>query len=222
MYDQFSYWLDDPDGSAKNERNVAVFRFAHSLLKRALSDSFTNAVPPPPAPGFPSSGAAGSGAAGSGIGAAGAGASGRKSRQQRSWSLVDHLGDERLALQVAKEIVERAEPETIAEAVPQVGAGAGAETGNRKKMAAQLVSIVLQQTLADVELELQVQAPASASSIRPEVAPLPAEANNNNQLLSIVNRHLDLGKSQATSAIPFPSAFQVQIFISSLSVFVYK
>ena len=176
MYDQFSYWLDDPDGSAKNERNVAVFRFAHSLLKRALSDSFANAVPPPPA---------------SGVAASGAAASGRKSRQQRSWSLVDHLGDERLALQLAKEMVDHSEPEVVPEVAP--------ETGSRKKMAAQLVSIVLQQTLADVELDLQVK--ASASSIRPEVAPLPVKANNNVRLLPIVNRHLDLGKSQATSAL---------------------
>ena len=191
LYDQFSYWLDDPDGSAKNERNVAVFRFAHSLLKRALSDSFANAVPPPPTSGSPVTSALPT--------------SDRKSRQQRSWSLVDHLGDERLALQVAKEVVGR--PEVTPEVAPP-------ETGSKRKMAAQLVSIILQQTLADVELELQVKASASASSIQPEVAPLPVEANNNIRLLSNVNRHLDFG----TSAFHFFSALLIQFRLIQLNL----
>ena len=171
LYDQFSYWLDDPDCSgqnseARNERNVAVFRFAHSLLKRALSDSFAsvamnienlNKCNPSPE---------------------------RKSRQQRSWSLVDHLDDERLALQLAKEMVERTESDPLPLPPPPPPPPPPSE-GSRTKLAAQLVSIILHQTLADVELELQV----------PQLVPTgPAQATDPAGRQPI-NRHLDLGKS---------------------------
>ena len=97
LYDQFSHWLEDPnnDQSAKNGRNAAVFRFAHGLLKRTLSDSFAS------------------------VAMNIENLSGMKDVQskqrsktaggpkQRSWSLAEHVGDERLALQLAKEIVEQ-------------------------------------------------------------------------------------------------------------------
>jgi len=176
LYDQFSYWLDDPDCSgqnseARNERNVAVFRFAHSLLKRALSDSFAsvamnidnlNKCNPSPE---------------------------RKSRQQRSWSLVDHLDDERLALQLAKEMVERTESGPLP--LPPPPPPPPPSEGSRTKLAAQLVSIILHQTLADVELELQV----------PQLVPTgPAQATDPAGRQPI-NRHLDLDKLRSQDSV---------------------
>jgi hypothetical protein len=41
LYEQYSRWLDDVDGNRElDARDIAVVRFAGSLLKRTLSDSF--------------------------------------------------------------------------------------------------------------------------------------------------------------------------------------
>ena len=41
LYEQYSRWLDDVDGHRElDARDIAVVRFAGSLLKRTLSDSF--------------------------------------------------------------------------------------------------------------------------------------------------------------------------------------
>jgi len=41
LYEQYSRWLDDVDGHHElDARDIAVVRFAGSLLKRTLSDSF--------------------------------------------------------------------------------------------------------------------------------------------------------------------------------------
>lgn len=103
----------------------------------------------------------------------------RRGSTQRSWSLAEHVGDERLALQLAKEMVEREVPEEqvlpMPDIVPLVPVAIEEEkavaeeepeevkpakkSSNRSKVACQLVSIVLEQKLAEVELELQVPGP---------------------------------------------------------------
>ena len=112
----------------------------------------------------------------------------RRGSTQRSWSLNEHVGDERLALQLAREMVlEREIPMEeqvlpMPDIVPLLPVDAieeetlpiaeepeeeeEDETSNKKKnnnnnnskskVACQLVSIVLEQKLAEVELELQV------------------------------------------------------------------
>ncbi|XP_046461885.1 uncharacterized protein LOC124208188 isoform X2 [Daphnia pulex] len=106
LYDQFSHWLEDPksgESGQQNGRNAAVFRFAHGLLKRALSDSFASvalnienlsAHPETRMKDIKLSSS-------SEI---------RRGSTQRSWSLNEHVGDERLALQLAREMVEREIP----------------------------------------------------------------------------------------------------------------
>ena len=181
LYDQFSYWLDDPEGQADgNGRNLAVFRFAHGLLKRALSDSFASVamnienlsssdtrMKDIKLSSAPTTGA------GSGAGSGCPSDQWIRSDQrfkQRSWSLVEHLGDERLALQLAKEMVERSEvakeaANSCKTAHQEDADGAtdgvkGSKSGGRNtRLACQLVSIVLEQSLAEVELELQVPRP---------------------------------------------------------------
>ena len=120
----------------------------------------------------------------------------RRGSTQRSWSLNEHVGDERLALQLAREMalereipmeeqvlpmpdivpllpVDAIEEETlpIAEEPEEEEED---ETSNKKKnnnnnnskskVACQLVSIVLEQKLAEVELELQVPDSSRLSS----------------------------------------------------------
>ncbi|XP_059350664.1 uncharacterized protein LOC130693764 isoform X3 [Daphnia carinata] len=103
LYDQFSHWLDDPNGGEslqQNGRNAAVFRFAHGLLKRALSDSFASvALSIENLSAHPETLMKDIKLAAS--------SEGRRGSNKRSWSLNEHVGDERLALQLAKEMVER-------------------------------------------------------------------------------------------------------------------
>jgi hypothetical protein len=118
----------------------------------------------------------------------------RRGSTQRSWSLNEHVGDERLALQLAREMVEREIPMEeqvlpMPDIVPLLPVDAIEEEetldpldqeqpekspanqkkkdslGNSKsKVACQLVSIVLEQRLAEVELELQVPGSSRISS----------------------------------------------------------
>ncbi|XP_046652893.1 uncharacterized protein LOC124343574 isoform X2 [Daphnia pulicaria] len=190
LYDQFSHWLEDPksgESGQQNGRNAAVFRFAHGLLKRALSDSFASvalnienlsAHPETRMKDIKLSSS-------SEI---------RRGSTQRSWSLNEHVGDERLALQLAREMVEREIPMEeqvlpMPDIVPLLPVDAIEEEetldpldqeqpekspanqkkkdslGNSKsKVACQLVSIVLEQRLAEVELELQVPGSSRISS----------------------------------------------------------
>ncbi|XP_045024136.1 uncharacterized protein LOC116923912 isoform X3 [Daphnia magna] len=103
LYDQFSHWLDDPNGGEsvqQNGRNAAVFRFAHGLLKRALSDSFASvALSIENLSAHPETLMKDIKLAAS--------SESRRGSTKRSWSLNEHVGDERLALQLAKEMVER-------------------------------------------------------------------------------------------------------------------
>ncbi|XP_059350663.1 uncharacterized protein LOC130693764 isoform X2 [Daphnia carinata] len=184
LYDQFSHWLDDPNGGEslqQNGRNAAVFRFAHGLLKRALSDSFASvALSIENLSAHPETLMKDIKLAAS--------SEGRRGSNKRSWSLNEHVGDERLALQLAKEMVER---ETLMEEqvlpmpdiVPLLPVDAIEEeaaldepeepkkttamkkkSNSKSRMACQLVSIVLEQRLAEVELELQVPGPSRLRS----------------------------------------------------------
>ena len=202
LYDQFSHWLEDPNGaeSGQNGRNAAVFRFAHGLLKRALSDSFASVAlnienlssqPETRMKDIKLS----------------ASSESRRGSTQRSWSLAEHVGDERLALQLAKEMVEREVPEEQVLPMPDIvplvpvpmeeeeptpikepeperidkeksnkknnGNSSSSNNNNRNKPPCPLVSIVLEQKLAD--LELQVPAPCSRRAVR---SPAP---NNNSR-----------------------------------------
>ena len=183
LYDQFSHWLEDPnsgESGQQNGRNAAVFRFAHGLLKRALSDSFASvalnienlsAHPETRMKDIKLS-------ASSEI---------RRGSTQRSWSLNEHVGDERLALQLAREMVEREIPmeeqalpmpdivpllpvdaieeETLPIEEPEEETSqANKKNSSKSKVACQLVSIVLEQKLAEVELELQVPGSSRISS----------------------------------------------------------
>ena len=110
----------------------------------------------------------------------------RRGSTQRSWSLAEHVGDERLALQLAKEMVEREIPEEqvlpMPDIVPLVPVSIEEEKSvpaepdeevkkkkktsrNNNKVSCPLVSIVrLEQRLAEVELELQVPEPINRPS----------------------------------------------------------
>ena len=113
-----------------------------------------------------------------------------KGQQKRSWSLADHMGDERLALQLAKEMIMEQEMEQVHPMPEPVTAAETADTnsggdeadeesdggggGQKKKTATTSarpsVSITVEQNLAEVELELQVSVTTSAS-IRPHFTP---------------------------------------------------
>lgn len=183
LYDQFSHWLDDPNGGEsvqQNGRNAAVFRFAHGLLKRALSDSFASvALSIENLSAHPETLMKDIKLAAS--------SESRRGSTKRSWSLNEHVGDERLALQLAKEMVEREtlmeeqalpmpdivpllpvdaieEEETLDEPEEPQKTATKKKGNSKSKMACQLVSIVLEQKLADVELELQVPGPSRLRS----------------------------------------------------------
>ena len=126
----------------------------------------------------------------------------RRGSTQRSWSLAEHVGDERLALQLAKEMVEREVPEEqvlpMPDIVPLVSMPIEEEMvqkettdpvvgetkpgpspvkkhhRNNNKIACQLVSIVLEQRLAEVELELQVPSNNHSVMNRPALSPFNA------------------------------------------------
>ena len=119
----------------------------------------------------------------------------RRGSTQRSWSLAEHVGDERLALQLAKEMVEREIPEEqvlpMPDIVPLVPVSIEEEKSvpaepdesvkkkkktsrNNNKVSCPLVSIVrLEQRLAEVELELQVPVPICRTN-----RPSPARINS--------------------------------------------
>ena len=97
----------------RNGRNAAVFRFAHGLLKRALSDSFASvalnienlsAQSETRIKDIKLS----------------ASSESRRGLTQRSWNLAEHVGDERLALQLAKEMVEREISEEQVLPIPEI------------------------------------------------------------------------------------------------------
>jgi hypothetical protein len=192
LYDQFSHWLEDPksgESGQQNGRNAAVFRFAHGLLKRALSDSFASvALNIENLSAHPETRM-------KDIKLSSSSSEIRRGSTQRSWSLNEHVGDERLALQLAREMVEREIPMEeqvlpMPDIVPLLPVDAIEEEetaidpldqeqpekspanqkkkdslGNSKsKVACQLVSIVLEQRLAEVELELQVPGSSRISS----------------------------------------------------------
>ena len=137
LYDQFSHWLDDPNGDSAAQtagRNAAVFRFAHSLLKRTLSDSFASVA--------------------MNIEQLSNKSDIIKSKKsnigvpKRSWSLAEHVGDERLALQLAKEMVEQGALEEEALPMPDIVPVVQvvhhhAESKDRKKKMASAVSPLL-------------------------------------------------------------------------------
>lgn len=164
-----------------NGRNAAVFRFAHSLLKRALSDSFASVamnienLSSRPEARMKDIKLSTSGAKSKAI---------NKGQQKRSWSLADHMGDERLALQLAKEMIMEQEleqvhpmPEAVtAEAAANSGGdeadeesdgGGGGEKGKKTAItsARPSVSIKVEQNLAEVGLELQVSKLRSQASV---------------------------------------------------------
>ena len=144
LYNQFSHWLDDPDGRDHSSgRDVAVFRFARRLLKRALSDSFANVALKISEP----------------CSKVNPGSDNRRSSStnRRSQSMVDHLSDEKFALYLAKDIIHGSvckEPDAGTECD-----GIDSDKANLCQRGSSkiglLVSIVLHETLADVELALQ-------------------------------------------------------------------
>ena len=151
LYDEFSHWLENPDGKNPDKRDVAVFRFAHSLLKRALSDSFASVamkienfsdgkksikdikLSSSAKTEEPSSGTAGNST---------------KRPKQRSRSLAEEATDDRMVLQLAKELLHRAEQR------------------EEPKLTCNVVSIVLEQNLAEVELQMAPPARASNGMLR--------------------------------------------------------
>lgn len=113
-----------------------------------------------------------------------------KGQQKRSWSLAEHMGDERLALQLAKEMIMEQEMEQVHPMPEPVTAAETAETnsggdeadeesdgggGEKKKTAITSarpsVSITVEQNLAEVELELQVSTTTTSATIRPHFIP---------------------------------------------------
>ena len=179
LYDEFSHWLDDPGAKNSDQRDVAVFRFAHGLLKRALSDSFasvamnieslaamqqdnnetTTTTKLKDIKGFLSSSATSSAAA--------------QALAHKSRSLDQEIGDQRVALLLVNQLVNRKQLTTKPEAPsadgesqeqqPQQQPISAAESSSRR-LACHLVSIIVQQSLAQVELELQVPRPRYAAA----------------------------------------------------------
>jgi hypothetical protein len=143
LYDEFSHWLENPDGKNPDKRDVAVFRFAHSLLKRALSDSFASVAMKIENFSDGKKNIKLSSSAKTEEPSSGRDGNSTKRPKQRSRSLAEDATDDRMVLQLAKELLHRAEQR------------------EEPKLTCNVVSIVLEQNLAEVELQMAPPARAS-------------------------------------------------------------